>query len=52
MVTEKERFYFNIIAEAKMNTFVDMTLKYVPRDQAKQFCEVMLARALKQKGVQ
>ena len=48
---EKQRAIFNIVAEAKMYSFVDMTKKTVPPDQVRQFCEGMLKRALEAKGV-
>ncbi len=42
---------FNLLAEAKLNALVEMVKRYYPPDQVKQFCEVMLERALKNKGV-
>lgn len=48
---KRKRFYFNVIAEAKMNAFVEMSLRNLPRDQVKQFCEVLLERALTERGL-
>jgi len=48
---DKDRFLFNIVAEAKMKTFVEMALRTLPRDQVKQFCEVLLKRALDERGL-
>lgn len=48
---DQKRFWFNVIAEAKMKAYVMMAKTNLPPDQVRQFCEEMLARALKEKGV-
>lgn len=48
---KRDLFLFNIVSEAKMYAFVEMAKRRLPPDQVKQYCEAMLERALKAKGV-
>jgi hypothetical protein len=54
-MTEKDRikeiYLFNIVTEAKMLTAVQMSKRYYPADQIRQFLVTMLEKALQREGI-
>jgi hypothetical protein len=48
---KKEIYMFNIIAEAKALALVQMTKKYYPEDQVRQFVTEMVERGFKREGI-